>query len=435
MTSRILIVTSMMMSVVLSNAPAIAASPPVTRHVLSNGMVVLIREHRAAGVVAVSLMARGGTAVETERTAGITNFLHRVMIRGTRKLNAAQVAEATEEIGGRIDAAGDVDVAEVQGQALARHWDTLLSLVAAVVLEPTFAAEQIEQERRLILAQIQTRADTPFPLAMDTLTADLYGAHPYALPPAGRKTSLEHVTRDLLIAHHREAYRADRLVLAVSGDVRADRVIRRVERLFGTLAAGETGTRVSAPAPTPTRDRRVVERPLQQAQIVIGYLAPRLSDPDYPAVKVLGAVLGGGLGGRLFVELREQRGLAYSLGVVNASRKGPAAFVSYLRTSPRNVAEAEESVLREIDRVKAEPPSEDDLARAKAYVLGNLAMDRRTNARQAWYLAFFESVGAGWDFPERYARDVEGVTAVDVQAVARKYLSRPTTVILRPPPQ
>lgn len=433
MTPRVLVAVFVVISLFFSSAAAAVESPSVMRRVLPNGLVVLIRENHAARVAAVSLMARAGTAIETEQTAGITNFLQRVLIRGTRRLSAGKLAEAAEEIGGRIDATGDVDVAEVQAQGLARHWEKLLALVADVALEPAFTPEQIEQERRLILGQIQTRADTPFLFAMETLTADLYGTHPYARPVAGFTASIESITREMLIAHYRQIFRADRLVLAVSGDVRADRVIKRIERLFGALPRSESASQAPAPDPTPRTDRRVVERPAQQAQIIIGYLAPKLSGSDYAPVKVLSAVLGGGTGGRLFVELREKRGLAYSLGVVNASRAGPAAVVSYMRTSSQNIDEAESGLLREIERMKTEPPSSDDLARAKAYVLGTLALDRRTNARQAWYLAFFETLGAGWDFPERYAQTVEAVTAADVQVAATKYLNRPTTVILHPP--
>jgi zinc protease len=419
--------------VLLTTSIGSIAGPAVVRRALPNGMVVLVRESHAAAVVAVSLMVRADTAAETDTTAGITNFLHRGMVKGTRKHTAVQLVEVAEEIGGRLDASGDADVGEIRGQALARHWESLLSLLAEVALEPTLPPSEIERERRLILDQIQTRDDTPLPVAMDTLARDLYGAHPYARPSVGHRASVGGLTRETLLARYREIYQGHRLVLAVSGDVNPGRVLRRVDRLFGKLPAGVPPGPSSPPDPTPTGERRLMERPGQQAQIVVGYLGPRLSERDYASVKILAAVLGGGIGSRLFIEVREKRGLAYSLGVVNASRVGPAAFVSYLGTAPQNAQDAETALLREIERVRTEPVTEDELARAKAYVLGTLAMDRRTNARQAWYLSFFETVGAGWDFPERYALTVQRVTVADVTAVAQRYLTRPTIVVLRPP--
>jgi predicted Zn-dependent peptidase len=142
------------------------------------------------------------------------------------------------------------------------------------------------------------------------------------------------------------------------------------------------------------------------------------------------------MAGRLFVELRDRRGLAYSTGVVVPPfRTGPAFFVAYLGTAPANAAAAEAGVLHELERVRAAPITAEELARAKAYVRGQLSMDRRTNARQAWYLAFFEVVGAGWDFPDRYARAIEAVTAADVARAAERYLTRPTVVVLQPTTQ
>jgi zinc protease len=415
---------------------AAAQDPPIARHVLPNGMTVLVRENPAVSVVAVSLQVRAGSRFESPTTAGITNFLHRAMLRGTAKRTAVQLSTSAEDIGGVVDAGGEVEAAEVRGQALGRHWETLLGLIAEVALEPTLPAEEIEKERRLILGQIKARADAPFSATLDAMLRDLYGPqHPYGQQSLGLRENVERFTRADLLAHYRAIYHPERMVLAVSGEVERDRVIRVVERLFGRMA--RSGARPSeALAPPAARgERRVIERPAHQAQIFVGYLGPGLMDPLYPALRVLGATLGGGMAGRLFVELRDRRGLAYSTGVINLPlRTGPAYFVAYLGTAPASAAAAETGVARELERARAAPVTADELGRAKAYVRGQLSMDRRTSARQAWHLAFFEVVGAGWDFPERYARAIEAVTAADVARAAERYLTRPTVVVLQPPP-
>ena len=413
---------------------AAAAQPPgITRHLLPNGMTVIVRENPAAPVVTASLQVRAGSRFETPETAGITNFLLRTMIRGTSRRSATELAEAAEEIGGSLDASGEVESAEIRGEALARHWEGLLGLIAEVALEPSFPSEEIERERRLILSQIKTRAETPFTLSLDALLRELYGSHPYAWPGLGLPSAVGRFARGELVAHYRAVFQAERVVLAVSGQVSHARVVRTSERLFAKLprsGAGEVGA--AAPA-TPVGARRVLERPAQQAQVLVGYLGPGLSDPAYPAVRVLGAVLGGGMAGRLFVELREKRGLAYALGVLIPFRTGPSFFVTHLGTAPENSAAAEAGLLAELERIRQAPVGREELARAKAYLLGNFALDRRTNARQAWYLAFFEVIGAGWDFPERYAQALDAVTAADVEAAAQRFLVRPTIVVLQPP--
>jgi predicted Zn-dependent peptidase len=398
-------------------------------------MTVVVRENPAAPVVTASLQMRAGSRFETPETAGITNFLLRAMVRGTARRSAAELAEAAEEIGGSLDASGEVEAGEVRGEALARHWEELLALIAEVVLTPSLPGEEVERERRLILSQIKTRAETPFSLSLDALLRELYGSHPYAWPGLGLASVVGRLGRAELVARHRAVFQAERMVLAVSGQVSHERVVRTATRLFGTLprsGMGEVGG--TAPA-APSGERRVVERPAQQAQVLVGYLGPGLGDPAYPAVRVLGAVLGGGMAGRLFVELRERRGLAYALGVLVPFRTGPSFFVTHLGTARENSSAAEAGLLAEIERTRQAPVGGDELARAKAYLLGNFALDRRTNARQAWHLAFFEVIGAGWDFPERYVRAVDAVTAADVEAAAQRYLVRPTIIVLQPLPR
>ena len=407
--------------------------PPVTRQVLPSGLTVVVREDVTLGVMAAALHVRAGSLFETPETAGITNFLQRVMLRGTQRYGARALTEAVEDLGGSLEAAGDVEYGDVHGTALARNWEPMLRLVAEVVLRPTLPAEEIERERRLILSAIQTRGDTPFQRAFDAVLSDLYGSHPYAWPAVGRRESMERITREMLRTHYAAIYRPDRMVLAVNGNVPAARVVRAAERLFRDLPTPTAPTRVSLAEAAPRGGRRLMERPVQQAQVLVGYLGPSLLEPDYAAARVLATVMGGGMSGRLFRELRDQRGLAYSVGMLGSFRTGPSFLVSYLGTAPANAEAAEAGMLAEIERVRGESVTARELARAKAYLLGTLAMDRRTSTRHAWYMAFFEVIGAGWDFPERYARAVEAVTPADVARVAQRYLTRPTVIVLQPP--
>lgn len=416
-----------------ASVPPVAAELPVVRRVLSNGMTVLVREDPGVGVVAASLQVRAGSLFETEATAGITNFMQRVLVRGTERRSALAVAEAADELGGSLEASGEVESAELRGAAIARQWEPLLALLAEVVLEPTFPATEIERERRLLLGQLQTRADNPFQRALDTTVRDVYGAHPYAWPALGRPESVTRVSREALVAHYRTVYRPDRMVLAVSGNVPRMAVVAAAERLFRRLPSAGGVPGVPSIDATPRGEQRVLERDARQAQVLVGFLAPPVAHADYAAGRVLAVVLGGGMSSRLFTELRDRRGLAYSVGVVPTARTGPALFVSYLGTAPGNADAALAGMLAEVERIRVEAIDAHELARARAYLLGMLAMDRRSSARLAWYLAFYELIGAGWDWPQRFMRAVDAVTVADVSRVAQRYLVRPTVVVLRPP--
>jgi predicted Zn-dependent peptidase len=177
----------------------------------------------------------------------------------------------------------------------------------------------------------------------------------------------------------------------------------------------------------------VLEVPGAQAQILAGGHAPRMTEPDHAAVKVLGAILGGGLAARFFSELRDKQGLAYTTGLIYPTRVDRAYVLAQLGTAPENVERAEAALRDQLTRIQREPASAEEIRVAKAYILGNLAMDRRTNARQAWYLAAYEAAGVGQEFLDRYSADVKAVTAADVQRVAQLYLATLRTVIVRPP--
>jgi predicted Zn-dependent peptidase len=141
------------------------------------------------------------------------------------------------------------------------------------------------------------------------------------------------------------------------------------------------------------------------------------------------------MAGRLFQTLRDREGLAYATGAFYPSRVEPGALVAYLGTAPQNVPRAATGLGRELRRLAAEGLTAEELARARAYLLGQFALDRRTNARLAWYQAFFEATGVGHDFAPRYVQAVEAVSLDDVRRVAATYLTRPTLVVLEPPPR
>lgn len=414
-----------------AGSPARAQSGVLKDH-LPNGLTVHVRENPTAPVVAVSLFVRTGSRWEGDDKAGLTHLLQQLLVKGTRSRSALEIADAAERSGGTLGASSDSDFSEIRGTALARHWARLLELIADVALHPSLPAAELEGERRVMLSAIRNRQDQPAPLAFDTLMTRLYPGHPYGRAGLGRATVVQRLDRAELLAHYERYYRAGRMVLSVSGDISAPEVVAEVRRLFADAPVGDGGPDAPAPLVPATADRTMVARPSAQTQVLVGFTAPPVTHPDYAAVKVLATALGGGMAGRLFTEIRDKQGLAYSSGASYPSRVGPSFFLVQLGTAPANAARAEHAMLREIERLRRERLDEVALQRAKTYLLGQFALDRRTNVRLAWYEAFFEVMGVGQGFAGRYARAVEGVTAEDLQRAANAYLVSPTIVVLGP---
>ena len=412
-----------------------AAAEIVTRTRLANGMTVLVRENPVAPVVAISLMVKMGTRWETRETAGVSNFLQLMVVRGTTTLNGTQVVEAADRMGGSIEATADADFSEIAATALDRYAGDILALVADVALRPSIPEGTLGAVREFLVRQIRNRAEKPYDVALDNLLAATFGDHPYAWDPIGLRASLERTDRAALLAHYRRYYVPGGMVLAVSGKVKAPEVLAQAERLFGALAPGPVPAPSNARPPAPAVAREAFTVAGAQAQIFMGGLAPALTDPDFAAMKVVSTVLGGGLAGRFFSDLRDKQGLAYTTAAQEPMRVDRGYFLALLGTAPENKEKSEAALRGELERIQREPVSDDELRVAKAYLLGNLAMDRRTNARQAWYLASLETAGVGYEFLDRYVAQVRQVSKADLQTAAQRYLARLRTVVVAPPPK
>jgi len=411
------------------------ATGAVARTRLANGMTVLVRENPTAPVVGMSLMVRMGTRYETRQTAGLSNFLQLIVVRGTTTRDGTEIVNAADRMGGSIDAYADADYAEITATALSRFWLDMLDLVADVTLRPALSDGTIQAVRDFLGRQIRNRADKPYDAAFDALLARTFGDNPYGWDALGLKESVERMDRAALLAHYRRHYVPGGMVLAVSGKVKRQDVVARAERLFGALSAAPAPAPNTTPPPAPAAARAVLTVPGAQSQILMGGLAPSLTDPDLAAMKVVTTVLGGGLASRFFSELRDKQGLAYTTAAREPLRVSPGYFLALLGTAPANQEKAEAALREQLERIQKQVVSDEELRVAKAYLLGTLAMDRRTNARQAWYLASLETAGVGYEFLDRYQAQVRAVTAADVQRAAQKYLATLRTVVAEPPPK
>jgi predicted Zn-dependent peptidase len=214
--------------------------------------------------------------------------------------------------------------------------------------------------------------------------------------------------------------------------VPAPEVLAEAREAFGDLAPG-AGEPALPPAPARPAVSRIAEaRPTEQAHVVVGWLAPPVSHPDFGPLRVLDALLGGGMSSRLFNALREREGLAYAVGSYYPSRRAASRLVAQIGTAPANAPRAEQGILAEAERLREEPVPGEELDRAKAQLTGGFELDLRTNARQALYRGLFESLGVGHGFVSSYRGLVEAVTPADVQRAARRYLVDHAVAVVGP---
>ena len=405
--------------------PERAAShgPSTHAYALGNGVRLLVQPRREIPVVAARAALLGGQLVESEPSAGLTSFASSLWMRGTQAHGAAEFARRVESLASDVDAFAGRSSCGVTLDCPAASFDGVFALFADALLTPAFAEEEIERERRDTLAALARREDRLGVRAFDLFTSAHWEHHPYRLPLPGTPETVKRFGREELVAHHERIVRADNLVIAVAGDVDPDETAALVQRRFAELAGGsevEAGLPAREPAPRTIRSA-VEHKDRAQAHLVIGFRGLDVHDPDRHVLEVLCQILSG-QGGRLFLELRDRQGLAYSVGATNVEGLAPGFFAVSIATAPEKLDEAQSGILSELRRVLDAPPPPAELERARRYLLGSFAIDRQRSSTRALQLALDLRYGLHGDFDVEYPERIRAVGAEDVLRMARRVI-------------
>lgn len=389
---------------------------------LDNGVRLLVKEHHSVPVMAVQAATLGGLLFEDERNAGINNFLAGMLTRGSQQFSRLSLAEAVESLAGGLNGFSGRNSLGLSGSFLTTHVDEGIDIFLETLLHPTFPTDEVEKRRREILLALKNREDDLAQVAFDLFYQTLYETHPYRLLTLGSETSVSAMTQEQVAAYYKTLLDPERLVLSVVGDVETTQLIDRLSAGLSTLP---TVTPPSAPEPEsrPSSMRtatRKVEK--QQAHVVLGFQGVTLDNPDRYALKVLDTILSR-QGGRLFYEVREQRALAYSVTAFSVEGLAPGTFGVYLGTDPGSVDEAVSATQTELERLRQEKVTSDELEQAKKYMTGSYEISLQSNAAQSEELAFNELYGLGHAHGRHYLDHIQQVTEADIQRVANTYLN------------
>lgn len=402
--------------------PRVNPRPGVHTRTLENGVRLVVKEHHAAPLVAIRAATLGGLLLERPETNGINNFLAGLVTRGTRRYSRESLGRAVESLAGNLDGFSGRNSFGLRGQFTARHAEEGMELFLEVLRHPTFPADEVEKRRRELLVAIANRDDEPAQRAVELFYATHFAQHPYALPVLGTRASITALTRPALVAYYRRLLVPSRLVVSAVGDLDAPWMLDQLATALGDLPTPRALPR-PLPAPPPSRIRRVTRHlDRQQTHFVLGVRGGRITDSDRAVLKVLEAVLSR-QGGRLFLELRDRQGLAYSVSAFASEGIDPGVFGVYFACDPAVVDRAVAGVLTELRRLRDEPVSTEELEQARKYLLGSYEISLQTNTAQGDELAFNELYGLGIDGGDRYREALAHVTPAAVQAAARGYFN------------
>ena len=411
----------------------------VRRLVLPNGLRVLIKRNPDVPIVSMQAYFLGGVLREDDTTAGTACILGRLLTRGTPTRKALDIARAFDDMGGSISSGSGNNTVFLKASVLAEDFEKGLPIFADCLLHPTFPKEELAKARKLTLSAIERQDDSWNQEAYNLLRKTLYTKSPYRLNRLGTPESVRALTRAKLRRRHEQDCRAGNTVVAIFGDVDVDRAKQLAAQLFAEMRASgpEWPVPASRPLTKDVRAEKLNERP-RTAVVYAAYPSCALDNAKdrYPLL-VLDGVMSGiqWPGGWLHGELRG-KGLVYVVHAYNfLGFRTPGYFGIYALTRPGKVDEVVRTIDRNIERAKSGLVPKDEFERSKKMAVTVRLLGRQTNGSLAATAALDELYGLGYDFSDRFAERVGGVTREDVLRVARKYFTRRALVVVRPTPK
>ena len=404
----------------------------IKKIILNNGLTLIYKENKSNEIIAMDLFIKSGSWDENDKNAGITNFIQRVLLKGTATKTSKELALEIESIGGIINADTADDYAQIYVIITKKHFTKGLEILFDVVNNPSFESVEIEKERNMILAQIKSKEDSIFETTYDLFNEALYGKYPYHKTVSGTKETVLSINRKDLINFHKKFYKPPNMVLVVVGNIAQEKVERELEKIFNTEECPDGVCPLPAEEDTESPDELIPQRKapykktykgkFRQAYLMLGYILPEGASLDYPVLKVINALLGGGMSSRLFVNLRDKEALAYEIGSFYPTRRFKSKFVMYLGLDKKNITKARNKLLEQIEKLKQKKVTDKELREIKNYLKGTFILDHQTNKRQAWYLGWYETIGKGYLYDNLYLKDLERVTPEDIIKTSKKYL-------------
>ncbi|WP_373542132.1 M16 family metallopeptidase [Chamaesiphon sp.] len=411
-------------------------NPPVHRSQLANGITVLTIANPSADIVSGRFFIPAGGRWELSAQAGLAQLLTSVMMKGTQQLSALEIADRVESVGAGLSADTTTDYIKMSLKTVKSDLVDIFKLAAEILRTPSFPESQIELERKLILQAIRSQTEQPFNNAYRQLRTALYGEHPYSRSSLGTATTMAQISRQDLVDYHQTHIRPDRLIISLAGRITPTEAIELVAQVFDDWEIPQIEPPVLLTQKVTTNPQYQVEhQATQQAIVMLGYLAPAIHDPDSIALKLIDSYLSNGMSSRLFVELREKRGLAYDVSAFYPTRLDTSHFAVYMGTAASNTQIAVSGLRAEVDRLCLEPLSAAELQTAKDKLLGQYALGKQTNGQLAQTYGWYELLGLGVDFDSQFSQAIQQLTSAQLQTVADKYLSTPYISIVSPEQQ
>lgn len=390
---------------------------------LSNGIKVITRKNPNTPRAAINLFMGSGAKYET--LAGTANLTSRLLLQGTASRTAEELANELDSNAIELSVDSKQDLLRARGLCLNEDFSKMVELLEDVIKNSTF--ENIDKEVMKLTGELRMEMDSPKSQALDNLVKTIFHDHPYGHSYTQILKDLPSIKiEDIKEFYSKQCLVPSRMVFSITGDVEKSEVLNLLEEKFGALPQVQADE-IEIKKPEISEDKLVTisQADAAQAQIIQGWIAPALCEEDFPALTLMNVILGAsGLSSRLFVELRDKKGLAYHVRSSLEALKHLGLFTVYIGTAPNNIKTCIEGFNTEINKLRTELVPDKELNDAKNNYLGKRAFMHETNSQQAYFLGHYDIMGVGVEFDTQIEDMVRKVTSEDVKRVANKYLSQ-----------
>lgn len=353
----------------------------IVRHTCKNGVRVVLEKIPTVRSVAIGVWIKTGSNNETPELNGVSHFLEHMFFKGTTNRNAKEIAESFDSIGGQVNAFTSKEYTCYYAKVLDTHSDYALEVLGDMFFNSIFDDGELEKEKNVVYEEIKMYDDTPDDLVHDLLSKVIYEKHPLGYPILGTEETLRSFNSDTLRQYMKDFYTPDQVVVSIAGNI-DESFIQSVEQLFGTYEGKKK--EINFGIPTIHYGKIVRKKETEQAHLCVGYRGLEIGHDDLYSLITLNNILGGSMSSRLFQDVREQRGLAYSVFSYHSSYQDSGMVAIYAGTGKNQVNQLFETIQDTLKTLKAEGISDKELKNCKEQLKGNLMLGlESTNSRMS----------------------------------------------------
>lgn len=388
----------------------------INKTVLSNGVTIVTKKIPHVRSVSMGVWVNVGARDETDAQSGLSHFIEHMIFKGTARRSAYQIAKEFDAIGGHTNAFTTMEHTCYYAKVLDTHLDTMVEILSDIFLNSAFDPKEVERERPVVYQEIGMVEDSPEEYLHQLASQNFWGAHPLGRSILGTRENVQGFNSDTIKAFFNQFYHPERILVAVAGNVDHNGIIDMVGPAFESIHNGHSLPERVRPRIKPTG--QVLRRELEQVHICLSTLGLSVTDPQRFAFSLMNTILGGNMSSRIFQEIREKRGLAYSVYSFMASHVDTGMFGVYAGVNPADVNQTIALLVQAMGKLAQHPVSAAELKDAKEYTKGNLCLATESVDNQMVRLAQNEIHFRDYISLQSVIDSIEAVTAEEIQNLA-----------------